>query len=204
MAKLILLNDDNEVIMTREGDINPSDVIIRSDYIASKLWNRADVENVLEEENFPGTSKNIDEVINTGLLDSLNDCTDQDWDIVKNAVWACDQDNLLDKEPTTVTGLVRDDEHVREFYFPEDPYFKFSFIMPGGTTEDDDRADIAGAIEETLHRLLDAGADSDKIKEQLGMFYSDGEDFEGLEEYPDAHFVDLGYFLPYAIQLLSA
>lgn len=62
------------------------DIIDRSSFIASKLWSREDVLGVLSENGFEGTEAEIDAVINTGMLDSLNDCTDNDWEIIGSAV----------------------------------------------------------------------------------------------------------------------
>lgn len=62
------------------------DEICRSDYIATKLWSREDVESTLIEEGYEGTKQEIDEVINTGYLKALGDCTDSDWDIIKYAI----------------------------------------------------------------------------------------------------------------------
>ncbi len=200
--KLVLYDNSGNVVMEKEGNFTKSDVIIRDDYIATKLWNREDVAGVLEEENIPATTGNIDEVINTGLLDSLGDCTDQDWEIIRNAVHASNQDGNLNIQPQTVRDLVCDGEHVREYYFPEDPYNRYSVIMPGETDADDDKADLAAALEDTMHRLIeDDKVGSDTLAIEMGLL---DEDENSMDAYPNAISVDLGYFLPYGIDWVPA
>jgi hypothetical protein len=63
-----------------------ANIIDRNSYIATKLWSREDVLSVLTERGFEGTEEQIDAVVNTGILDGLNECTDQDWEVIGYAV----------------------------------------------------------------------------------------------------------------------
>lgn len=63
-----------------------SGILDRSSFVAVKLWSREDVFYVLTESGFEGSEEQIDAVINTGILDALCDCTDQDWEIISSAV----------------------------------------------------------------------------------------------------------------------
>lgn len=95
MAKLILQKDNGEqivVAMDVSEDLLTSDVLIRSDYIATKLWSKGDVAAKLVERGFKDTDKNISLVINTGMLSHLHDCTDEDWETINQAV-----DEVADK-----------------------------------------------------------------------------------------------------------
>ena len=61
-------------------------VIDTADYIAAKLWCKADLEGVLKENCYKGTPDEVAEVCNIGMLDALNDATDSDWEIIHQAV----------------------------------------------------------------------------------------------------------------------
>ncbi len=204
MARLILVDDQGQETLIKEGEISRFDIMLRSDYIATKAWGREDVESVLYEESIPVTTENVDAVVGSGLLKYLEECTDAEWETIRNAVQACREDKTLNEAPKTVKSLVKDCEHIRKYYFPEDPYAEYSVILPGRTASFDDQADIAAAMEDTLHRLMDAGADSNEIKAETGMIDEDDENDGLMDSYPEATSVDLGYFLPYAIAMTPA
>lgn len=88
--------------------------------------------------------------------------------------------NLIGKEEKTVGFRVVD-------HSGHDAGTVYEFIGP----EDmDERGDIAGAIEDTLHRMLDAGFDDDDIERYLGLVKSDN--FDSC----DVIHIDLGYVIP--------
>lgn len=60
--------------------------INKNDYIAMKLWTKEDIESMLRTMNYPVTDENISSVIKSGYIDALNDCTDNDWEIIENAI----------------------------------------------------------------------------------------------------------------------
>ena len=62
------------------------DIINRKDYVASKLWCREDIKNILIEEGYEGLEEQVDIVVNSGELSGLNDCTDEDWEIIRIAI----------------------------------------------------------------------------------------------------------------------
>ena len=64
----------------------------RSEYIATKVWAVEDIEDVLLQEGYIPSARKVEAVINTGLLQSLNDCTDQDWQIITSAIHAVRSD----------------------------------------------------------------------------------------------------------------
>lgn len=57
----------------------------KNDYLAWKLWTEDDIKAVLLEYGYAGTDEQIGNVIQTGQLDTLNDRTDCDWEIIRNA-----------------------------------------------------------------------------------------------------------------------
>lgn len=70
--------------------------INKNDYIAMNLWTREDIESMLRGMAYPATEENIDAVVNSGDLNALNDCTDNDWEIITLAI------ELNAKKSTTV------------------------------------------------------------------------------------------------------
>lgn len=75
-----------------ENGVEPVSVIVTPAFdisetkVAYKVWSRDDIKGVLQEKNCKGDNNEIDAVINTGWLDALNDCTDEDWQTIANAI----------------------------------------------------------------------------------------------------------------------
>lgn len=86
--KLTLTTNDGKKVAERDVPDNTilSDIICRNETIASKIWLEDDVASQLEEMGFAPSPHNISEVINTGYLNRLNDCTDEDWMIIEYAI----------------------------------------------------------------------------------------------------------------------
>ncbi|MCD8083000.1 MAG: hypothetical protein LUE86_05725 [Clostridiales bacterium] len=57
-----------------------------SPYIAMKRWLSDDVAGCLKEWGYEGTEEEVNRVVGTGGLRALNDCTDEDWEIIHNAM----------------------------------------------------------------------------------------------------------------------
>lgn len=58
----------------------------RNDYFALKLWQEDDIKAVLDEMGYPCSEENVATVLASGDLDALSDCTDNDWNIISNAI----------------------------------------------------------------------------------------------------------------------
>lgn len=88
MAKLVLVHDNGneEYLRIVPNRTTVWDIVLRSEFIAMKLWNREDVKQVLREEGYEDTEENVNEVVNSGYLNALNDCTDNDWETIRNAI----------------------------------------------------------------------------------------------------------------------
>ena len=76
------------------------DIIRRSDYIATKLWSREDVEEMLKERGYTGNDEEVDIVLATGYLKALGDCTEGDWDIIDAGIFEAAIRGNLSKERT--------------------------------------------------------------------------------------------------------
>ncbi|MEY8369760.1 DUF4314 domain-containing protein [Anaerovoracaceae bacterium 42-11] len=58
----------------------------RNDYLAVKLWSEDDIKDSLLEEGYAGTKGEVSMVVDSELLEELNDCTDTDWKIIRDAI----------------------------------------------------------------------------------------------------------------------
>jgi len=84
-----------------------------------------------------------------------------------------------------------EDEQIVAFHSSDKPYTVYHFIAP---KEDLSRVDLAGCIEDTLHRLLDADCDDEMIAYLMNAVQ---ETECEQEEYPDEFIsIDLGYVIP--------
>lgn len=96
--KLTLTTNDGRKIAEKDVPDNTilSDIICRNETIASKIWLEEDIAGKLEEMGFEPSQHNIAEVVNSGYLKRLNDCTDEDWMIIEYAIdFANDCGNLI-------------------------------------------------------------------------------------------------------------
>ena len=62
------------------------DVLNREDFIATKLWQKEDVKEQLRENGYKATPKQINAVIDTGVLRGLGECNDNDWALIDYAI----------------------------------------------------------------------------------------------------------------------
>ena len=61
--------------------------------------------------------------------------------------------------------------------------------------------DISGALEMTLHRILEAGGTEDDVKRIMGAEIPTEDELKELEEFDEFSWIDLGYVLPGLIDL---
>ncbi len=66
--------------------ICPYDVILRSDYVATTVWTRQDISCRLEELGYTGSEEEVDAVLKTGYLKNLGSWTDEDWQMIDEAI----------------------------------------------------------------------------------------------------------------------
>lgn len=85
---------------------------LEENYIAYKLWSREDVANELLEAGYADSEENIDEVLNAGV-GGLHDCTDDNWQIIQNAIFYAAQNHDLVLSDNTVEDAL---ELIRVYY----------------------------------------------------------------------------------------
>ncbi len=84
-AKAINLDEGALEILKRY--FKGEDVLFRSDYIATTLWTEEDIAIRLQDNGYEGTQEEVDEVLSTGYLRDLGDCTDGDWQQIDDAIY---------------------------------------------------------------------------------------------------------------------
>lgn len=65
------------------------DIVDRRDYYAMKIWSDEDLKKCLIEDGFSNNDENVECLINSGMLSALEDCTDQDWQIIHDTIKSC-------------------------------------------------------------------------------------------------------------------
>ena len=81
---LVLFRDGVPRVI-RENVPKDEELLFGSDYIARKLWTEEDVAECLRNEGYVGSDEEVSAVINQGI-GGLNDCTDDDWDVIYCAI----------------------------------------------------------------------------------------------------------------------
>jgi len=85
MGTFIYRKTDGTEIVLKENVSENEEFLFGSDYIARKLWSREDIRMCLQNEGFTGTDEQVSDVLKYGV-DSLNDCTDEDWETIIMAI----------------------------------------------------------------------------------------------------------------------
>lgn len=75
-----IISNDSPTDLFAQAVIRPLNVV------AQKIWTTQDIAHMLEDENIEPTDDNIQKVIDTGILDHLSDCTDSEWNVIKDAI----------------------------------------------------------------------------------------------------------------------
>lgn len=94
-------------------------------------------------------------------------------------------------------NLLEEGEKIQKYFLVE----KNNFYSIHECIMDEWSSDLGAALEDTLHRLLDEGADRERIYEITGMFHEDGNE-ETLRLY-DATSIDLGYYIETISELMN-
>lgn len=81
----LVLIRDGVLTVIREDVPEDEEILFGSDYIARKLWTEEDVAMCLKNEGYAGSDEEVSAVINQGV-GGLNDCTDDDWDVIYCAI----------------------------------------------------------------------------------------------------------------------
>lgn len=65
------------------------DIVDRRDHYAMKIWSDEDLKMCLKEDGFSDSDENVECVKSSGMLSALEDCTDQDWQIIHDTIQSC-------------------------------------------------------------------------------------------------------------------
>ena len=90
--------------------------------------------------------------------------------------------------------LLEEDEVIVEFHMCHE-YLTRNAIAEKGNT------DISGALEDTLHRILEAGGTDKDVQRIMGARIPTEEERKELEEFNEYTEIDLGYVLPGLIDI---
>lgn len=190
MAKIIYVdNNGSQKVLRESTDLIEGDVLFRSDYIAAKLWSDDEIASALAENGYAPTMMNVNTIKNSGLLKGLEEASDGDWQIIKDAVMANAEDGDIYKLTSSVEELCLVHERVVHFCIDGD-YSEYMFIAPDDKTGIDS-IDIGACIEDTLHRLIENGATENAIRRELGAVQMTDDMQDDL-----IVSIDLGYVLP--------
>ena len=90
--------------------------------------------------------------------------------------------------------LLADDEKVVRIHLHNEYFAREAIVREGST-------DISGALEETLHRILEANGTEEDVYRIMGAKIPTDEELKDLEEFEEFVWIDLGYVLPGLIDL---
>lgn len=94
-------------------------------------------------------------------------------------------------------NLLMEDETVGAFHLHNEYITRNLIILKNGCS------DISGALEETLHRILDNGGTEDDVYRIMGAKIPMDEELSELDEFKEYINIDLGYILPGLIDYLG-
>ena len=132
MARLILENENGSRVIRRDlpEDVLNSDILYAGDYIAMKSWKREDIEERLPDLGYSVDQEIIDNLINSGRLKSLNDCSDEEWNYIDNAIeeTISSMEDMKDEEDSDLYMAYYQKPDVRNNIHPQFSYTKLEVI----------------------------------------------------------------------------
>lgn len=90
--------------------------------------------------------------------------------------------------------LLEEDEVIVDYHLTQEHCFRNCIVIKG-------KYDINGALEDTLHRILEAGADGLDVYKIMGAYIPSEEELKELDEFGAYIPVDLGYVIPGLIDI---
>ena len=189
------------VVKTGSRTINVGsayDYINRNDYLATKLWSEEDIASTLFAEGYPASEANLSRVINSGMLKYLEECTDGDWQIIKDAIKcsAVEEEKIADilnnndiLREERLLELAEPNQKIASFAIVGN-YMLYNYVTYNCIMEDDSD-NISACLEMTLHKLIESGATDETICGIMGAVKYNGETY--ADGYTD---IDLGYVIP--------
>ena len=189
MAQLLIKKENGEEILIRDNlpeNVIPNDFFYKEDYIGMKLWTSTDVytECIDMGECFPSV-KLIERASNIlKKNECLNDCSDSDWDIIRQVL-----KDIKTDCPVSVKDFAEPGEYIYQLIL-EGEYIERYII-----SEDKELKDLGGCLEYTLNRILDIGVNEYNLsEEQVDEFIYSIMGASKSEENPI--WIDKGYTLP--------
>lgn len=90
--------------------------------------------------------------------------------------------------------LLQDGETLVNYHLHNECFYRNAIVTKGSS-------DISGALEDTLHRILEAGGTEEDVYRIMGAEIPTEEERNELEEYDEYTEIDLGYVLPGLIDI---
>lgn len=179
---------DLERLVTGKPDHTPINLINLNDYIATKLWTREDIAQRLYEMDYPGSDAYIDEVLNHGTFKRLEECSDNEWNIIDEAIREAANHFELPKT-VEVQGPISYEDFVE---FP----FKFEEGMPQIISErllqiDTDFRENEIYIISAFHRAYDSAYSNgyyDSVNKVYALMYHGDSSWENVAHLADSEF----------------
>lgn len=75
-----------KALMMVLGGASEHEILDRRDYFAVKLWSDEDIRSCLADRQFAPSDENVRKVMATGYLGVLDDCTDDEWNVIYDAI----------------------------------------------------------------------------------------------------------------------
>ena len=94
--------------------------------------------------------------------------------------------------------LLSEDEKIIQFHLHNEYTTRNAIVRKD---HDKDHDDISGALEETLHRILDANGTETDVYRIMGAKIPTDDELKELEEFDEFIYIDLGYVLPGLIDI---
>lgn len=193
----LAMNWAKEYLMLIENKFNPLSLeefidqkfeatgwIQESEFWYTEKWNNTDIERTLQDIGVPSTPYNVKKARNLliGFSWNLSD---------RNEMLADMLETHFEKEPVTLESLLEKGEVIAEYKLTSEYVLRNCIIQIDST-------DISAALEDTLHRLIDAGCTSEQIFEIMGAFDPIETNESDIEDFLT---IDLGYILPGYIEM---
>lgn len=86
--------------------------------------------------------------------------------------------------------LLQDSEVIIDYHITTDGWYSRNAIITKGSD------DISSALEDTLHRILEAGGTENDVYRIMGAEIPTESELEELEEFDEFFWIDLGYVIP--------
>lgn len=153
-----------------------------------RIFNYWDLENALYEMYIEEGNPRIDKPScdDKQFREWIANDPDTVYDYLDDWIFSIKEAEWKDRN---LKGLLNDDEEILHYAFTGDYIWRCCIITKGSD-------DIAEALEDTLHRILDNGGTKDDVCEIMGAIIPSESEMKELEEFEEYVSIDLGYVIP--------